>query len=88
MSLPLGATDTPCNNVPGVIGGAKFSTYNGTLSHPPKLEDRKERIVAHPVDYDPFSEEGDHDWLLHNEMEGLFTQDADVDFFNVHSLVF
>ena len=81
-------TDAPCDFVTGAIGGAAVPTQKDTLRSPLKPEDRRKQVSAHAADYDPFSEEGDHDWLLHNEIEGLFSQDADVDFFNVHSLAF
>ena len=38
--------------------------------------------------YDPFSEEGDHEWMLHQEEDALFSQDPDADFFSLDGLVF
>ena len=89
--LPLGEVCAPCSFVPGAIGGAPpFFQQDAAPRVPQQVEDREGHVIEHLNGYDPFSEEGDHEWLLHNEIEGLSSSSskADVEFFNVHSLVF
>ena len=47
-----------------------------------------EQPVARTTDYDPFSGEGDHDWMLHYEDDALFSQGPDDGFFNIAALAF
>ena len=47
-----------------------------------------EQTSARNKDFDPFSEDGDHDWLLHQEEDALFSQGPDADFFGVGELIF
>ena len=85
--LPSGEAAAPCRFLPGAIGGAPVFKYDVASRAPRQVDDREGNVPEHTCSYDPFSEEGDHDWLLHNEVEGLFSSKADVEFFNVHTLV-
>ena len=85
--LPRGGAPTICSSESGAIGGVNFLRQDDTLRAPQQVEDCRGHVFEHTNDYNPFSEEGDHDWLLHNEIEGLFSSHVDVDFFNVQSLV-
>ena len=68
---------------------------HGDLTHfaahgPPLMREPStvEQNFARTTDYDPFSEEGDHDWMLNQENDALFSQGPDEDFFNIASPVF
>ena len=63
----------------------QFSLHGSPLMREPYAA---ELHVARTTDYDPFSEEGDHDWMLHHENDALFSQGPDADFFNVDVLAF
>jgi len=62
-----------------------FSVHGPPLMREPSAA---EQNIARTTDYDPFSEEGDHDWMLHHESDALFSQGPDDDFFNIAALAF
>ena len=85
--LPAGGADAVRAPVDGAtLGAAVDHQKDMTLSRTPSRDDGR-RPAGRSQASDPFSEEGDHEWLLHEEVEGLFTQRADDDFFNDYSLI-